>query len=385
MPRKVDYDFIICGAGCAGLSLVKHMIASGGLAGKKILIVDQAAKNQNDRTWCFWEKEAGLFEPIVRKSWQEFWLHGVNFSKRLSIAPYRYKLIRGIDFYEYCLSEIARQPNITFLQSGIEEVVSEAEGAYVVAGGQKLYARYVFNSIVKEKPELKKQHYWLLQHFKGWLVQTDEDVFDPDAATFMDFRTGQQEGTTFFYVLPFSSRMALVEYTLFSPNLLADNLYDAALKSYVENDLGVKSYRVEDTETGIIPMTNFPFVPRRGNIIHIGTAGGQTKGSSGFTFRFIQKHSAAIVESLLQSGSPFSVPPASGRFRFYDSVLLHILQYQTLPGAAIFSTLFEKNQPASVLKFLDNETSIAEELRLISTLPTLPFMKAALKRMTNYE
>lgn len=381
MPRKADYDFIICGAGCAGLSLVKQMIASGSLAGKKILIVDKDVKNQNDRTWCFWEKEASLFEPIVHKSWQQFWLHGVDSSKCLSITPYRYKLIRGIDFYEYCLSEIARQPNITFLQSGIEGVVSEAEGAYVVAGGQKLYARYVFNSIVKEKPVLKKQHYWLLQHFKGWLVQTDEDVFDPTAATFMDFRTSQQEGTTFFYVLPFSSRRALIEYTLFSPGLIKEAEYETALKSYVEEKLGVKTYSVEDTETGVIPMTNFPFEPRRGNIINIGTAGGQTKGSSGFTFRFIQKHSAAIVESLLQSGSPFSVPASGGRFRFYDSVLLHILQHQTLPGATIFSTLFEKNPPASVLKFLDNETSIAEELRLISTLPTLPFLKAAVKHL----
>jgi lycopene beta-cyclase len=173
----------------------------------------------------------------------------------------------------------------------------------------------------------------------------------------------------------------LIEYTLFSPNLLQEAAYDAALKSYVKNQLGVQAYTVEGTETGIIPMTNFPFVERQANVINIGTAGGQTKGSSGFTFRFIQKHSKAIVDSLLQNGAPFSVPSQSRRFRFYDSVLLHILQHQTLPGASIFSTLFEKNRPDSVLKFLDNETSLPEELRLINTLPTLPFMKAALKYM----
>jgi len=375
--KAMCFDYIICGAGCAGLSLVMHMIDSGRFAHQKILIIDRAIKDQNDRTWCFWEKEAGLFEPIVHKNWQKLWLYSVDSSQCLSIAPYRYKLIRGIDFYEYCLSAIHRQSNISFLQAGIEEVVSHQGGATVVAGGQMLSARYVFNSIIKEKPFLKEQHYWLLQHFKGWLVQTEEDFFDPSAATFMDFRTGQEEGTAFFYVLPFSSRKALVEYTVFSPSLLQDVVYDAALKNYIDSQLGLMNYRVEDTETGIIPMTNFPFAPHHENVVYIGTAGGQTKGSSGFTFRFIQKHSSAIVARLLQSGSPFPTPAQRGRFRFYDSVLLHILQHRTLPGAAIFSTLFEKNSPAAVLKFLDNETSLPEELRLISTLPTWPFLSAA--------
>jgi lycopene beta-cyclase len=381
MPRKAEYDYIICGAGCSGLSLVMHMIASRRFGDQKILIIDKAVKNQNDRTWCFWEKESGLFEPIVYKRWQQFWLYGTDSSHLLSIAPYQYKLIRGIDFYNYCLDAIKRQPNISFLQAGINEIVNDEHGACVVADGQRIHCRYVFNSTVQAKPQLKEHHYWLLQHFKGWLVETEKDVFDATAATFMDFRTSQEKGCTFFYVLPFSNRKALIEYTLFSGNLLQDKDYDAALKNYIEVHLGIKAYTIEATESGIIPMTNFPFVPRQGNIINIGTAGGQTKGSSGFTFRFIQKHSKAIVESLLHNGNPFSVPPQSSRYRFYDSVLLHILQHQMVAGATIFSTLFEKNIPASVLKFLDNETSLSEELSLISTLPTIPFLKAALRHV----
>ncbi|MBD0278581.1 MAG: lycopene cyclase, partial [Flavisolibacter sp.] len=66
---------------------------------------------------------------------------------------------------------------------------------------------------------------------------------------------------------------------------------------------------------------------------------------------------------------------------FYDSVLLHILQHRQLPGAAIFTDLFKKNAPQKVLQFLDNETSLVEELRIISTLPTLPFAKAALQHI----
>ena len=74
------------------------------------------------------------------------------------------------------------------------------------------------------------RQYWLLQHFKGWYIETKQACFQPDSATLMDFRAEQNRGTAFFYVLPFSATKALVEYTLFSPNLLAENEYDEALK-----------------------------------------------------------------------------------------------------------------------------------------------------------
>ncbi|MBD0352097.1 MAG: lycopene cyclase, partial [Flavisolibacter sp.] len=206
-------------------------------------------------------------------------------------------------------------------------------------------------------------------------------AFDPSVATLMDFRTDQSKGTTFFYVLPFSTTEALVEYTLFSEKVLSDEAYEEALKKYIEDQLKIQIYEVKEKEFGVIPMTNYLFPQRQNNIINIGTAGGQTKGSSGYTFRFIQKHSRDIVQSLVQAGHPFLVPKTARRFQFYDSVLLHILQHRQLPGAAIFTDLFKKNAPQEVLQFLDNETSLAEELRIISTLPTLPFAKAAFQHI----
>jgi len=42
--------------------------------------------------------------------------------------------------------------------------------------------------------------------------------------------------------------------------------------------------------------------------------------------------------------------------------------------------MFEKNDPVQVLRFLDNESTLTEELKIISTLPTLPFLKAAINQ-----
>lgn len=373
------YDYIITGGGCAGLSLAVHLLQHEALRQKKILLIDEAPKNQNDRTWCFWEKEPGLFENIVFREWEKLWFYSDCFLEGLAIEPYRYKMIRGIDFYTYCRNELQKHPTVTFLQGKVDRLFS-GEKTGVVVNGKTITAGYVFNSILFDKPQTRKKDIWLLQHFKGWLIETENAVFNPDAATLMDFRVSQKKGTAFCYVLPFSPTEALVEYTLFTPSLLQQREYDETLKAYIENTLHVKNYALKETEFGVIPMTNYAFPQRQQQIINIGTAGGQTKGSSGYTFYFIQQHSKRIAESLQKNGHPFVSPPPQ-RFHFYDSVLLQVLAKSYLPGKEIFSILFQKNKPQDVLAFLNNASSLSTELRLLSTLPAFPFFKAALKQM----
>jgi lycopene beta-cyclase len=128
-------------------------------------------------------------------------------------------------------------------------------------------------------------------------------------------------------------------------------------------------------------MTNYPFPAGRENLVNIGTAGGHTKGSSGYTFQYIQKNSQAMVKALALGRHPSTIKKASSKFSFYDSVLLHILHHRTLEGSAIFTRLFKKNTPEQVFKFLDNETSLVEDLHIMRSLPTIPFAKAALRHL----
>lgn len=356
-----------------------HMIHSGRFKDKQVLLADKDPKQSNDRTWCFWEEKDGLFEPVVFRRWEKLAYHDEGFTRELNIAPYHYKMIRGADFYRHCFETIWQQPNFHFKQGNVEEVFEDAEGAGIRINGNTLRAGHVFNSIPPPHPQLSKKEHWLLQHFKGWQVETEQPVFDTGKATLMDFRTSQQQGTAFCYVLPFSSNKALVEYTLFSEGLLPPQQYDEGLRQYVEGVLKTGPYKVTDTEFGVIPMTNYRFSAGGNKIINIGTAGGQTKASSGYTFRFIQKHSAVLVRQFSGQFPLSAKPPA--RFHFYDSVLLNILHRRSLPGNRIFTTLFKKNSPSQVLKFLDNETSLGEELKIISTLPTLPFMKSAIQQV----
>ena len=379
MENSSKYDYVISGAGCAGLSLAMHMIESQKFSDKKILIVDKELKQSNDRTWCFWQRESGLFENIIYKSWDQLFFHGEKYSEQIDIRPYQYKMIRGIDFYEYCLNAIQQHKNFEILFENVESVFSQ-EQTGIVVNGEKIFADYVFNSILFGKPSLAKNDLWLIQHFKGWMIETEENAFAINTATLMDFRIDQKFGTAFCYVLPISSKKALVEYTLFSKQLLQQQQYDEGLRFYIKNILNIQSYKILDREFGTIPMTNFKFSSQQNNIINIGTAGGQTKGSSGYTFNFIQKHSKDLVNALIDTGKPY-VKKQSPRFNFYDSVLLDVLNDGKIPGKEIFTDLFKKNPVEKVFKFLENQTSLSEELQIISSLPTLPFLKAGIKQV----
>ncbi|HEY0750995.1 MAG TPA: lycopene cyclase family protein, partial [Chitinophagaceae bacterium] len=358
---KNHFDYIITGMGCAGLSLAVHMVKSGALNDKTMLLIDHDEKNKNDRTWCFWEQEEGFFETLVYRKWNQLEVSKDKECVHLNINPFSYKLIRGLDFYNYCLDILSKQSNCFFLNAKVDKIIPGDDKSSVISGDKTFTCEYVFNSILFNKPELRNNEYLLLQHFKGWLIKSDEPVFDTNVARLMDFRTPQEHGTAFVYTLPFANNEALVEYTVFSEKILPDHEYDLALQKYLEENLTLRSYNIIDKEFGVIPMTNHKFPAHDKNVINIGTAGGQTKGSTGYTFRFIQKQSAQIVQQLIKKEFP-SGAADSQRHRFYDSVLLHILKNRSLEGSDIFMHLWKKNTPQKVFKFLDNETTLFEEL-----------------------
>ena len=243
-------------------------------------------------------------------------------------------------------------------------------------------ADYIFNSILFEQPKVPKGKYYLRQHFKGWVIETKEPHFDPALATFMDFRVSQKHGTTFIYLMPTSSTSALVEYTLFTESLLEKEEYETALREYISSYLHITDYTIIHEEFGVIPMTNMQFPSQEGRVIYTGIAGGQAKGSSGYVFQFIQKRATQIIESLV-TGKQLSLPVTwtDKKFHLYDSVLLNVLHNRKMNGDEIFSRIFQKNPPRRVLRFLDNESNLREDLQIMRSVPSGIFLPAALQEL----
>ena len=377
--QQSTYDYIILGAGCAGLSLLMRFLQTPQLANKKILLIDKHHKNINNRTWCFWEKEPGFFDSIIYKKWSRLLFGCDEYLTSLSIEPYTYKMIRGIDLYNYCFVEISKHLNVEIIYDEILYYSSEK----IILKNEEVQCgdAIVFNSTYKNLPQQKNKHY-LLQHFKGKIIETKHPFFDETKATLMDFRVHQNYGTAFVYVMPLSPVKALIEYTLFTPALLTPEQYEVEINNYINNILQLKDYTVVEEEFGVIPMTNAVFSVIENGVYNIGTAGGQTKASTGYTFQFIQKQTEAIVTLLLQNKKPcVTTDFFKKRFKFYDSTLLNLLTNEHLDGADFFSTLYKNNSAAAIFKFLDNETSLVEELKIMNTAPRWLFTKAAFKEM----
>ncbi len=372
------YDYIIAGGGLAGLSLAYYMNQSA-LRDKQILIIDKDKKEQNDRTWCFWESEAvSPFDPFIFRKWSQVYFYGEGFEQKLDLGDYAYKWIRGIDFYTFVKADLAQNPNITFLNTTIERMDSAADGGLVVTADGMFAADYVFDSVTPLRLDNPKREN-MLQHFKGWEISTPHAAFDPEVPVMMDYRVEQIGlGVRFSYVLPVDARRAFIEYTVFSDKILEQADYDRELNTYIRGILGIQNFEIHHEEFGVIPMTDeLPKVDRDSRIIRIGTSGGYVKASSGYAFKRTQWLTQELVQQLLALGKPL-VPRNSVRAwfkRLLDSTLLNVMLQERHSGKVIFTRLYQKNATARLLTFMDGKASFADELRIMSTVPLWAFTK----------
>lgn len=375
------YDFIVCGAGCAGLTFIYKILPYAKLKNKKILLIDSNTKKENDRTWCFWNDVETCFDPIIEKKWDKLQFKTNNYNFTLNIWPYQYKLIKGINFYDFCFKQIKQENNVDFVEANIEAIENSKTGVVVTTKENSYLGKFALNSILFNPQKLITPNS-LLQHFKGWVIKTTDNFFNDNVATFMDFSISQNAGASFMYVLPTSSNTALVEYTLFTKQILATEEYDAALKKYIKENLGITSYSIIHIEFGIIPMTDYKFQKHNGNIINMGIASGCVKPSTGFAFNFIQQEIDEIINLIAADKPPFIKTNFKQRkFRFYDSVLLEVINQNKMPAHQIFELIFKKNPPQRVLQFLNNKTNIWQDLLIMNSVPTKIFLPVALKKL----
>ncbi len=359
---------------------VYEMVVSGNFKDKSILLIDQNAKKTNDRTWCFWNQK-NTFENIISKSWNMALYADSDAERVLDLSPYQYKMIKGLDFYTLILETILKESNIHFIQQKVIDFEELGNHCVVKTETQSFTCNQVFNSIFNPEIVKNQSKYPLLQqHFIGWFVKSKTTVFNPNQATFMDFSIEQKGNTRFMYVLPFSETEALVEYTLFSKELLETAEYEMAIQNYLQK-LGITEYEIVEKEYGNIPMTSYPFWKHNSkNIINIGSAGGWTKASTGYTFKNTIKKSKALVE-FLSTENDFRKFHKKDKFWFYDLLFLDVLNRNNALGSNVFSALFQKGNPTLIFKFLDEETTFTEDLQVIWKCPKWLFMKALFRRI----
>ncbi|WP_342644815.1 lycopene cyclase family protein [Mucilaginibacter sp. CSA2-8R] len=369
-----SFDIIIIGAGCAGLQLLYQFSQRKDWSGLKVLLVDDGAAKQ--RSWCFWSSEQHPLQHLVTKTWHQLSFSSAAFSKTQTIGPYGYHYIPGDVFFEYFSREfIPAHHNITQVSGRVNQIQPN-NGSYLIKTDDYVaWGKTCFSSI----PANKGQADELKQHFKGWYIEADHEVFDTSTASLMDYSVQLYQDVHFIYVLPFSKTHALIEATFFSSKIAEDEVYDELISNYMQYTYAGVNFVVTSAEKGCIPMSRQTFkrFGQAGEVL-IGQAAGMVKASTGYTFNRITQDSIWLARNLNIS-LPNAQTGTGGRFRFYDRLLLNIIRKKPQLVAGIFTRLFRYNSSARVLRFLDERTKPIHEFAIFWSLPWLPFIKETIK------
>ena len=380
-PAYREYDFILAGGGMAGLSFAYYLSQSS-LSSRRILIIDRGIRNE--QTFCYWNSEACEFDFLAEKSWDSLYFHSARPSSlKIAIEPYSYRKINGNAWFSFIEAELSKHPNIHFLAAEIESIAYQGLGCCVTTSEGPFYASEKIIDSFSPFPCDNANPKHLKQHFLGWVVECNFNNFETDAAHLFDFRVAFGNECEFMYVLPTSPRKALFEYTFFSSTLREPDYYRDKIKSYLFAYYGLTEddYLLKEEESGVIPMRNNPNKPENLYQKHlkIGTTGGFVKSTTGYSFYRTQKFCRDLVAGLEKGPSSSLVIPVNPWKIWLDEVFLQVLIDQKIAGSKVFETLFYNNKPALLLKFLLEETSWKEDLRLMWSVPTFPFVRAALK------
>ena len=366
-PKKADY--IIVGGGLAGLQLALSMSEDVFFQEKQILIFEPSAKTVNDKTWCFWEKGLGKWDNILHAQWKKGKFITQEQSRFLEMGNYQYKMIRALDFYNYALKQLSANKNFYLIPKEVKKIT----GRNCITEEGIFQAGHIFDSRISDKFKAESGN-TILQHFKGIIIKSAENVFEKDAFTMMDFRLPYRDLCCFTYVLPLSSSKALVEFTFFSPELLEEEKYDMLIEKYIQKYLKLKKFEILETEKGVIPMSDFKFWKANNqDLTKIGTAGGWVKASSGYSFKNTEKKSRQIIENIKQNKLP-SANLINQRYVLYDRILLRILKQKNYLGKSILQQMYFKNKADEIFKFLDEETNLYEDFKLINRFERSPFL-----------
>ena len=350
-----DFDYIIIGGGCAGLSLAYELQIHKKLDNKSLAIIEPRVEYKKDRTWSFWKVSSHSFNDCVEKSWENFSINIASETNFLKCDGYPYQSINSGLFYKKINNKLKENKNIKFFKN-ISEVNTENS--------------FIFNSV----PSLKNKNMELWQHFCGVEIETNKDIFDDNIFNLMDFNCEQRNSVHFFYTLPYSKNKALIETTWLSK--MNDDFemdYDIQLKNYIEHHLNIKNYKIVYKEKGAIPLF-YPSNKNEKNKVNIGTAGDMTRLSTGYTFLNIQDQSKYIRKNIdkISNLKKFEI---NKKYQFLDKIFLRVLEKYPEKMPTIFFKMF-KCSPKTVIKFLSNKSNFLDDLGIIVKMPKWTFIKA---------
>jgi lycopene beta-cyclase len=375
------YDAVIAGGGLSGLSLAAHLARSG-WRNRSVLIVDDGHRPEA-ASWAYWSATEDGLGSAVSRTFRRVQVNAAGRSMVVPLGRYRYQVVRRSDLRAVVVRILSACPGFSIVTGHVDAVRDAGDSAEVVVDGRAVEAAWAFDSVNHGDTSTVDA----TLAFTGHEIRSEQPLFDPDTPMLMDFRTVPGVGARFAYVLPADAHRALVELTEFVPRhaeVPAEAERREALAAYVRDVLGVRDHEVLRVESAVLPLRAQPGPRRVGRVLRIGAAGGLIKASTGYAYERIQRDSRAIAASLVRNGHPFDLPRSRRRHRLMDTLLFDVFDRDPAQLERAFALLFRRLRADQVLSFLDEDTSLAADLRLMAALPPGPYLRALAARVSGH-
>ncbi|MEO0650258.1 MAG: lycopene cyclase family protein [Planctomycetota bacterium] len=374
--KTEQVDLAILGGGCAGLSLATRLAQAENAP--RTVVLEARSAYTADRTWCYWEPLRHPFEHLVTHRWPRWGLRRPDGrAVTLDADAHPYCQLDSEAFYGFAAAAINSSDSVRLqLSSPVATVECSGAAVRIRAGESEWSAKRVIDTRPDGRRMAKAR---LLQHFVGWEVELAADALDPERALLMDFAVRQDRGLHFMYLLPNSSRRALVESTYFSRTPLETAHYEDDLRRYLSSLAGETPFRILRREQGVLPMDTGPPTPSAGERhAYGGIAGGALRPATGYAFHNIQAWADRLGAELTGAREPRHVatPRVLGPM---DAIFLAFLRERPDLAPAAFAALFERVGADSLARFLSDRPSWSDLWAVVRALPVAPLASAGLR------
>ena len=372
---RQDNDIAILGGGCAGLSLAMRL-AELGEPSPHAVVLESRARYVQDRTWCFWDDGTARLRHLVRHRWPAVSVAAGLRRETLDCRAMSYQMIPADVFYTAAGGMIAQNPRIELAMN--ETIVSEPRKAglrwRIETSAGVRFAKWIVDTRPGRSPDGGAAILW--QSFSGWEIECAEARFDPGSATLMEFFSGRAGEIVFLYLLPFSSRRALIEATVLAPQPLGPSELAASLESLVHRQVKGAGYAVLRSEHGVLPMGQAAPAPNPDvTWVRAGAAAGGVRAASGFAFQRIQRWAEDCAAALAAGLPPRAHPPDPWSLRSMDQLFLRVLRARPEIAPELFLKLFAIKTPGRIVRFMSDCATMADCAAIITALPAGPFLR----------
>ena len=372
---QAEYNLIILGGGCAGLSVAMQLAALGPGC-PRTLILESRTEYTNDRTWCFWDDGSTKLRHLIRHRWQTMTVQSASRSVTVDCGLSPYQMIPADAFYGEALHAISSSARIDLVMRTC--LLSEP---YKLRENWQIETSEGIRSgttVIDTRPlcEPKRGGALLWQSFYGHEIECDEPVFDPTRMDLMDFTDDDATRILFNYVLPLSPNRALVETTVFGPDPIDPEHLAHHLQIAIARLVHGATFTIVRSETGILPMGGAAAkIGPDATYVKAGLTAGGARPTTGYAFQRIQRWAEACARGMGEGKLPIGHAVDPPLLRAMDHLFLSVLRARPEAASSLFVSLFEKTNPASMIRFLSDCGTLTDYASIISALPIVPFLE----------